>query len=724
MSENVGRMAISRPLVIAAALLAAGWRAQAPTVTPTAGMVIDHSVRLRPGTYRLPAPGTAAAITIRGTGITVDFTGVTIEGGDPHADPDGYTGTGIAVDASAGVTIRGGAVRGYKVALLARQSPHLHVTGADYSYNWKPRLWSGIERESLLDWLTYHHNEQDEWLRYGAALYLAECDDAEIDHVRAVQNQNGLLATRSARLTIWNNTFSWNSGLGIGFYRTTDSTVAGNGIDWDVRGYSHGFYNRGQDSAAFLLFEQSSRNRVARNSMTHGGDGVFLWAGQSTMDTGQGGANDNVFVDNDVSHTVTNGIEATFSRNQFIRNRIEDCWHGIWGGYSYDSVIQSNTFGHNTDGIAIEHGQHNTIEDNRFDGDDTAIRIWANASQDPSFAYAKARDTASHDYAIERNTFVNEKVALNLLRTSDVRTSGNTYTNVAKPVQDGADVQGLSFERRDDTVPHRDAESVPRVPGETAAPTIGARPGRDAIIVDEWGPYDFRSPKLWPEGAPGTRPLKLRVLGPSGRWKLRSIRGASVTAREGRVPGTVVVTPVGRGADWKIDLDYVGAEVVTPRGDHFAAGATVPFSYGQFDPAIDWAVKYWSFDGATDPVTSPDAFDAHLRETPLETTTASHLDLLTSGPIAKDLPRERVALVADGVVDLPRGAFTLTTISDDGLRVWVDGALVIDRWSVHESALDHISLTGGKHRLRVQYFQATGWAELALRFARVVAARP
>ncbi len=113
-----------------------------------------------------------------------------------------------------------------------------------------------------------------------------------------------------------------------------------NRIDWCVRGYSHGFYNRGQDSAGLLMYEQSSRNMVAYNSITHGGDGLFLWAGQSTMDTGQGGSNDNLFQLNDFSHAVTNGIEATFSRNTFSRNRIDECWHGVWAGYSYGSIVR------------------------------------------------------------------------------------------------------------------------------------------------------------------------------------------------------------------------------------------------------------------------------------------------------------------------------------------------------------------------------------------------
>jgi len=231
---------------------------QLPTVTPTAGMTIDQSSRIAPGRYRLAAaPGAAgtesAAIRVRGENTVVDLTGVTIEGGDPVADPDGYQGVGILVEGGRGITIRGGNVRGFKVALLARRSPALHVTGFDGSYNWKPRLYSGVERESLADWLSHHDNEKDEWLRYGAAIYLADCDDAEIDNNRAVQGQNGLLVTRAARLRIWNNTFSWLSGLGIGLYRTVDSSIMHNRLDWDVRGFSQGFYNRGQDSAALLM---------------------------------------------------------------------------------------------------------------------------------------------------------------------------------------------------------------------------------------------------------------------------------------------------------------------------------------------------------------------------------------------------------------------------------------------------------------------------------------
>ncbi len=672
-------------------------------VTLTPGMVIDHSVTVKPGKYRLPSASLdAPAMTVRGSYITIDLTGVTIEGGEPFADPDGYTGTGILIDGAANATIKGGAVRGYKIGVRASKSPKLHITGADVSYNWKPRLWSGIEKESLLDWMSYHQNEKDEWLRYGAGIYLTDCDDCQIDNSRGVQGSNGLLMTRVNRARIWNNTFSWNSALGLGMYRASDNRILHNRFDWDVRGYSDGFYFRGQDSSAILIYEQSHRNLFEHNSATHGGDGVFLWAGQTTMDTGQGGVNDNSFVGNDFSHAVANGIEATFSRNTFTDNRVDDCWHGVWGGYSYDSMFAGNSFVNNIEGMAIEHGQNNKILDNRFVGGDVGIRLWANASQDPNWGYPKNRDTKSHGYEIRGNTFEGVKQELQTLRTDDVTFSA-TASSRGQLTEVGEDA-GLMNAKLPDN----------------------ARRGRSTIIVDEWGPYDYKSPKLWPVGKPYERPLKLRVLGPEGKWTLKSIRGGTASAMSGVIPawtpatqgGEIVITPTGEGTDLDVVLEYTGGEVVSPRGQRTPSGQPYQFSYRLFDPASHWKVSAWTYDEASDPIKSPAAFAAKLKTPPAKTFAPSRLDYISGGIMIDGLPRDHYTLMADGAVNLPSGDYMLDVISDDGIKVWLDGKLVVDKWSVHESELDEVKLPGGKHRIRVQYFEETGWSELQVRFRR------
>ncbi len=686
-------------------LMALGIRtvAQVPvSVVLTPGMVIEHSVTVKPGTYRVPSASLdAPAIVVRGADITIDLTGVTIEGLDPFLDPDRAAGNGILIDGGSNVTIKGGAVRGFKVGIRAKKTPKLHITGADVSYNWKPRLWSGIEKESLLDWMSYHQNENDEWLRYGAGIYLTDCDNCEIDNSRGVQGSNGLLMTRVSHTKVWNNTFSWNSALGLGMYRASDNTIMHNRFDWDVRGYSHGFYNRGQDSSAILIYEQSNNNYFAYNSATHGGDGLFLWAGQTTMDTGQGGVNDNTFVLNDFSHAVANGIEATFSRNRFISNRVDDCWHGVWGGYSYDTVFHGNSFVGNTDGIAIEHGQNIDISGNTFKNNETAIRLWANATQDPSWGYAKARDTRSRNYQIYGNTFDSNKLDISTLRTDAVDVNHEKVLPIAM--------------------------MPPPLPnGINAIMSADARQGRSTIIVDEWGPYDYKSPKLWPVGKPFDRPLKLRVLGPEGKWTLKSIRGGTASAKSGVIPawtlttagGEITVTPTGMGTDLEIVLEYVGAEVVSPRGQRAAAGQPYLFSYTLLDPATHWSVRAWALDEASDPVTQPAAYEAKLKAPPTKTFAPARLDYVSGGVMIDGLPRDRFALIADGNVALPSGDYWLDIISDDGIKVWLDGKLVVDKWSVHESVLDQVKLTGGKHRISVQYFEQTGWAELQVRFRR------
>ena len=86
----------------------------------------------------------------------------------------------------------------------------------------------------------------------------------------------------SNRGKVWNNSFSFLSAIGLGMYESSGNKIMHNKIDWCVRGYSHGVYNRGQDSAGILIYEQSNQNLFAYNSVTHGGDGFFLFGPQFT----------------------------------------------------------------------------------------------------------------------------------------------------------------------------------------------------------------------------------------------------------------------------------------------------------------------------------------------------------------------------------------------------------------------------------------------------------
>src|SRR5260370_22789464 len=236
------------------------------------GQIITRSARVLRRTYRI------SGVVIRGDNVTVDFAGATLQGSP--AD------TGIRDDGGTNVPMINARVRGYKVGILARGYHHLTLQNNDLSYNWKPRLFSLVEHESLVDWLSFHHNEKDEWLHYGAAIYLADVVGGNVSENGAVQGMNGLLLVRSTGVSIRGNNFSFNSGLGVGLYRSSYDTILHNWIGYNVRGYSQRFYSRGQDSADLLIYEQSSHNVVAHSSLTHGGGSVVLWARQTTIASG------------------------------------------------------------------------------------------------------------------------------------------------------------------------------------------------------------------------------------------------------------------------------------------------------------------------------------------------------------------------------------------------------------------------------------------------------
>lgn len=738
-----------------------------PTLPLHRGMVITHSVRIAPGTYRLPAPASldSAVVVIRGSGITVDFAGARLEGMDPETDPDKARGVAVRVDGGNDVRILNANVRGYHIGILARDIRGFHLADSDLSYNWRPRLYSLVEHESLVDWLSFHDNEQDEWLRFGAAIYLDGVTGGEIAGTTVVQGMNALLMNRTDSVTIRDNDFSFNSGLGIGMYRSDDNWIVRNRIDFNVRGYSHGFYHRGQDSAGILMYEQCTGNVVAYNSATHGGDGVFIWAGRSTLQTGRGGVNDNLFYGNDFSFAPANSLEATFSRNTFVANRAEGSDYGVWGGYSYESAFVGNCFLQNRVGIAIEHGQENLIASNLFWRDTTAVNVWANPSEPREWGYPRHRDTRSRDTRVERNLFVGNRVGVRGVRTSGLAVAGNRFLGVdtARAIDESssfawaesnetlgagvaakaaaaagaaeAGAPGAVGEVGDSGPP--DCQVAPPLPAEygALAPRLAggakvpstplARRDRSAIIVDEWGPYDWRSPKLWPIDSLRAVPLRLAVLGPPGEWRVVERNGiGAISHTSGMMADTMAVTPdPGSQGEWEITLEYRGAETVSPRGVRGPPGEPIRFSYGRFEPAITWDARFFAWT-ATDPDRGPPDFEEVTATAPILTTRLPRLDYQWYRPGLEALPAEGWALEASGEVTLEPGEYTLRTISDDGIRVWVDGERVIDNWTPHGSEVDFAPLTPGRHELRVAYYQAGGWTELRLEIVRATARSP
>ncbi len=59
--------------------------------------------------------------------------------------------------------------------------------------------------------------------------------------------------------------------------------------------------------------------------------------------------------------------------------------------------------------------------------------------------------------------------------------------------------------------------------------------------------------------------------------------------------------------------------------------------------------------------------------------------------------------------------YTFAVLSDDGVRMFVDGRLIIDAWYDQEHFDWHqvnVSMTAGKHTVKVEYYQHNGWAQI------------
>jgi hypothetical protein len=181
------------------------------------------------------------------------------------------------------------------------------------------------------------------------------------------------------------------------------------------------------------------------------------------------------------------------------------------------------------------------------------------------------------------------------------------------------------------------------------------------------------------------------------------------------VNDTIVVTPaVGRTHDFRLELEYRGAAVVSPFGERTPAGAPVRFGWRRYLPPAAWRVRFIPLDSTESPPAGVDAVRRALAARPAAASLDTiRLDLMWYRPPRMDIPPRHVLTEASTGLRLRRGAYRITTIADDAIRVWIDDELVIDDWTPGESRVKGATLAlGGVHSIRVEHLQLDGWYEL------------
>lgn len=728
--------------------------AQIPEITLSKGLIIKESCKIVSGAYPIVA-GTDGlpCLLISGENIVVDFQNAEMRGAADGTLPSLFSGMAIEIRGK-NITLQNARAKGYKMAVFADGVENLRLENCDFSYNYRPRLRSMREREDFSDWLSYHHNENDEWLRYGAGIYLKNCARPTVRGCRITGGQNALLMRGCNDGLIYNNFFTFNSGLGIGLYRSSRNKLMHNRLDWNVRGYSHGIYQRGQDSAGILLYEQSSENTIAYNSVTHCGDGLFLWAGQSTMDSGEGGCNDNLIFGNDFSHAPTNGVEVTFSRNRIQGNILRECTYGIWGGYSFETVIMGNYIADCQTGIAIEHGQNDTIQRNLFQDDSTGIKLWARETQPADWGYTQKRDTRSRDAVLDRNVFLNTRKPLVISQSQNISINGeNLFFDFEKLLEVPKPNENLKFFRNDIYGTEAEIAKIWAMPELAAAKNInfshpGKSPenpyapldvplnelhepdslpdgmlavlpngfprGRQFILMDEWGPFDFRRPIATLDTMAGNL-YSLVLIGPSGDWKIVQMQGVkSVSAKKGTVPTTITVERDPASEAVRIDFDYTSPQVIrTVFGEIVPTGKTYQFDFQRFEKKLNWQVRFFNL---LDSVAGKE----RIRwENAVAEKKTNDLAFAWWGNPAEGVNADGFATLATSDFSIAAGEYVFELSADDGVRLYLDGKLLLDDWTVHEPKTNEIVVQlGGKHSLRIEHFDAGGFATLDFRMRK------
>lgn len=697
-----------------------------PVIELKKGMVISFSVVIKSVNYQLNGYDSLnrPVILIKGQNITVDFNNATLQGSSDKQYPSEFYGLAVLIQGD-NITLKNARINGYKVAVMATGCKNLKIENSDFSYNYRQHLQSDWLHEDVSDWMSYHHNEDDEWLRFGAGIYLKDCDNSTIKNNTITGGQCALMMTRCNDGMITDNDFSFNSAIGIGMYRSSRNNILHNKLDFNVRGHSYGFYNRGQDSAGILVFEQCNDNVFAYNSVTHGGDGFFLWAGQTTMDTGEGGCNNNYVYKNDFSYAPTNGVEITFSKNNIIDNIIKECDHGVWGGYSWQTSIVGNLFYKNRIGVAIEHGQNNSISSNIFDSDlQDGIRLWARKSQPSDWGYANKRITTSTNYRILYNNFKNENNAVNAALTDNMIIAENKFSNCKTEIKKDSSVTNIELNPKQllDTT-----SAIPMIISQwkqAEIPITTFKKGRDQMKITEWGPYDFRYPILFLKKIDSNNVYHFDVLGPRGKWKIRNTKDVkNISQAEGTFPAEITAQKT--GVDVQIELEYTGEAFTDQFGKKQPANKIYNFSFRDFQPEINWTVSWYSWDATHDPNKGYQQFKKVYDYAPVRTEQVKKVDYTWWGEIGKHLPADSFTTVAIGTVDVDKGRYRLSVTADDLVKVFVDGKLLIDFWDAslykydedthHDAVVD----LNGKHTIRIEQVENSGYATLIFKLIPV-----
>ena len=145
----------------------------------------------------------------------------------------------------------------------------------------------------------------------------------------------------------------------------------------------------------------------------------------------------------------------------------------------------------------------------------------------------------------------------------------------------------------------------------------------------------------------------------------------------------------------------------------FAVAAVLILLGAMLSPQLASADTGWRGEYYTNP---------YLAGSPTLVRTDAAVDFTwNSGSPAGGIPADRYSVRWSRTLNLASGVYRFATRTDDGVRLFVDGALVIDRWypmppTTHTA---DVPVSAGNHNVRMEYYEWTGVASAKLWWTRV-----
>ena len=202
----------------------------------------------------------------------------------------------------------------------------------------------------------------------------------------------------------------------------------------------------------------------------------------------------------------------------------------------------------------------------------------------------------------------------------------------------------------------------------------------------------------------------LALIGPSGDWKISSMKGVkNVSAKSGVVPASLVLERDPASDALDVQFNFVSPQsVTTVFGDKIAAGRPYQFGFKRFEKKLDWKVQFFNYQD-----TPPDSFEGL---TPVTEKKVDELFFAWWGKPDEGVNEDKFATLSTSRFSIAPGEYAIELTSDDGVRLYLDGKLLIDNWDIHEPETDTLRVKlGGEHQVRIEHYEGGGFGTLDFR---------